>query len=166
MSRTISRDEVFELLSATRLSCRPAGIADFLEDYHQDPERPEVALPLALSDHYLGVQNGHLSEIYEAITGERVEVVGDAGTLLECPCCGYRTLGERFDAEAGTGFDVCRYCGWEDDGTSNPESRSSANKGSMAEYRQRMSERGNFFARDRWERKCEDSEAAPMPRSE
>lgn len=152
MSRTITRDEVFKLLSTARLTCWPAGIADFLEDYHQDPGRPEVGLPLALADHYAGVQNGHLSDIYEALTGERVEVVGGAGKLLECPCCRYRTLTERFDADAGTGFDVCRYCGWEDDGTSNPESRSSANKGSMAEYRQRLSERRNFFARGRWDR--------------
>src|SRR6478735_1052214 len=29
---------------------------------------------------------------------------------LRCPCCGYRTLGER------GGFEICDVCFWEDDG--------------------------------------------------
>lgn len=152
MRRTISREEVFKLISEVRLACAPSGISDLLEDYHQDPGQPEVGLPLALAEYYLGVRNGHLSDIYQALTGARVEVVGDEGTLLSCPCCGYRTLTERFNPKAGTGFDICRYCNWEDDGTLEAESYSSPNRGSMRDYRKRLIEQGNFFRRGRWDR--------------
>jgi anaerobic ribonucleoside-triphosphate reductase len=29
---------------------------------------------------------------------------------LRCPCCGFKTLGER------GGYEICAVCGWEDDG--------------------------------------------------
>jgi Cysteine-rich CPCC len=32
------------------------------------------------------------------------------GVSYRCPCCGYRTLGER------GGFEICEVCFWEDDG--------------------------------------------------
>ena len=32
------------------------------------------------------------------------------GMLYPCPCCGFKTLGER------GGFDICPVCYWEDDG--------------------------------------------------
>lgn len=32
------------------------------------------------------------------------------GSLLHCPCCGRKTLGER------GGYEICPVCGWEDDG--------------------------------------------------
>jgi hypothetical protein len=30
--------------------------------------------------------------------------------MVRCPCCGYRTLGER------GGFEICAVCFWQDDG--------------------------------------------------
>lgn len=152
MRRRVTRREVFELLSKARRTFTPDAVADLLVDHHQDPGQPEIGLPLALTERYRGVQNGHLSDIYEALTGERAEVVGDAGRLVVCPCCGYRTLHERFDSELGTGFDICEHCNWEDDGTSNVDTFSSPNRGSMAEYRKRLSEERNFFDRGRWAR--------------
>lgn len=155
--RIISRGEVFEALSVARLACAPADVPDFLEDHHQDPQQGVASLPSALAANYVGVSNGHLSDIYEALTGERVEVMGDEGVLLECPCCGHSTLDERYDLAAGTGYDICRYCGWEDDGTSNPDALSSVNRGSMSEYREQLIVRRNFFARDRWKKDADDS---------
>jgi len=34
----------------------------------------------------------------------------DDGSLYHCPCCHYKTLGER------GGFELCPICFWEDDG--------------------------------------------------
>ena len=151
MRPTMQRREVFELLARIRLSTVEKDvIADFLEDWSQDSEDPEYALPLALSDFYDGVQNGYLSEIYELLTGTRVEVVGEVSALFACPCCSMRTLSERYDSELGTGYDICRYCGWEDDGTSEPNVLSGANGGSISEYRERIRLEFNFYNRNRW----------------
>ena len=34
---------------------------------------------------------------------------------IACPCCGYATLTER------GGFEICKYCFWEDDGQDNDD---------------------------------------------
>jgi len=57
-----------------------------------------------------------LSEVYEAIIGEKVEVIGKVYELFKCPCCNRNTLSESYDLEKGTGYDICDYCNWEDDG--------------------------------------------------
>ena len=44
-----------------------------------------------------GVSNGFLSEILFAVTGYRLEVCGEVEELYPCPCCGLRTLTERYD---------------------------------------------------------------------
>jgi hypothetical protein len=151
MRQTMHRREVIELLAKVRLSTVEGGaMAEFLEDWGQDPQDPEHALPLALTDYYEGVRNGYLSEIYEVLTGKRVEVVGETSALLACPCCFNRTLSERFDSEEGTGYDICRHCGWEDDGTSDSSASSGANGGSMEEYRARLEAEPNFYNRSRW----------------
>jgi hypothetical protein len=38
------------------------------------------------------------------------------GGPYTCPCCGHLTLGER------GGYDICRECGWEDDGQDDHDS--------------------------------------------
>lgn len=128
----------------------PCVVQEFLDDYHQGAGAPECALPQALSDYYAGVSNGYLSEIYEALTGTRVEVVGEVVELLPCPCCHLKTLHELFNADAGTGYDICPYCGWEDDGTSDPSTRSGANSGSMEDYLAKVESDPNYFFRARW----------------
>ena len=91
-----------------------------------------------VDDEYLGVSNEFLGEIYQALTGVPVIVVGIVEDLHSCPCCGYKTLSERFDPEEGTGFEICRNCNWEDNGTTDPGSFQSLNHGSIGEYRARL----------------------------
>ncbi|WP_199735554.1 CPCC family cysteine-rich protein [Corallococcus sp. AB045] len=55
--------------------------------------------------------------------------MGEAEVLLPCPCCGGRTLTERYDAVVGTGYDICDHCRWEDDGTVSDTVHSSVNRG-------------------------------------
>lgn len=44
------------------------------------------------------------------------EIIGEPIKLESCPCCGYRTIGERGN------YDICKVCWWEDDGQDNQHS--------------------------------------------
>ncbi|WP_199915080.1 CPCC family cysteine-rich protein [Aquimarina sp. Aq107] len=43
-------------------------------------------------------------------------IIGEPVELESCPCCGYRTIGERGN------YDICKVCWWEDDGQDNQHS--------------------------------------------
>lgn len=40
-------------------------------------------------------------------------IEGEAVKMEACPCCGYRTIGERGE------YEICKICWWEDDGQDN-----------------------------------------------
>lgn len=44
------------------------------------------------------------------------KIIGEPIKLESCPCCGYRTIGERGN------YDICKVCWWEDDGQDNQHS--------------------------------------------
>lgn len=145
MRQTISRQEAIRLVSRAReAACEPSVLQELLNDYG-------VATVFdALLEAYAGVSNGFLTQVCEAITGQTLEVTGTFEPRLPCPCCKRRTLTELFDSELGTGYDVCDYCRWEDDGTTDARTRSSANRGSMEEYRDRIRSEQNYYAREKW----------------
>lgn len=97
-----------------------------------------------------GVSNGFLAQLIETITGITVKVEGEVERLYECPCCGYKTLSEKYDSIEGTGYDICPYCGWEDDGTTDIEIIRSINHGSIQEYRNRMETDKNTYYINKW----------------
>ena len=99
---------------------------------------------------FQGVSNGFLSEIIQSITGYKVEVCGEVEVLLPCPCCGFRTLTESYNPIEGTGYDICPYCNWEDDGTIDANTYRSINRGSIADYRQRIRENPNRYYINKW----------------
>lgn len=80
---------------------------------------------------------------------------GERDGLYPCPCCGLRTLTERFDPMEGTGYDICPYCKWEDDGTTEKDADAykSINRGSMSDYRKRLHH--CFIGRLEWEKQLE-----------
>ncbi len=43
-------------------------------------------------------------------------IIGEPIELESCPCCGYRTIGERGN------YEICKVCWWEDDGQDNKDS--------------------------------------------
>lgn len=85
-----------------------------------------------------GITNEYLSSLIETISGCKVEVIGEVEELYKCPCCGYNTLTEKFNPDEGTGYEICPFCGWEDDGTTDIDEYRSINKGSMNDYRKKI----------------------------
>lgn len=84
-----------------------------------------------------GVTNEFLAELMETITGNKIDVVGTVETLYACPCCGYKTLTEGYNPAEGTGYCICPFCNWEDDGTTDVSQYMSINRGSIEDYRKR-----------------------------
>jgi len=147
----IARLKVFELIAKCRLMLvDQKKIEEFLDDYHYDASNMDDDLVKAISECYQGVSNGYLSEIYESIMGEIVEVIGEVSELYLCPCCKRKTLTECYDVDEGTGYDICPYCNWEDDGTKNIELSSGVNKGSIKEYRERIQQNPSYYFREKW----------------
>ena len=85
-----------------------------------------------------GITNEYLSSLIETISGYKVKVIGEVEELYRCPCCGYKTLTEEFNPEEGTGYDICPFCGWEDDGTTDIDEYRSINNGSINDYKKRI----------------------------
>lgn len=119
---TLTRENAYKLIELVRDIVNTIDLSVYLED---DLQKDKIEL----EEDLLGVSNGFLSEVIQTITGYEVEVYGEVEDLLPCPCCGYKTLTERFDLKKGTGYDICPYCGWEDDGTTDIGSYRSINKG-------------------------------------
>lgn len=91
-----------------------------------------------INDLVYGISNEYLSSLIETITGCKVEVIGEVEELYKCPCCGYNTLTEVFNSDEGTGYDICPFCGWEDDGTTDINEYRSINRGSISDYRKKI----------------------------
>ncbi len=145
MRQKISRSDAIQLISQAREAVSaPDRLQALLIDYGTN------TIFDALQQAYAGVSNGFLSQVCEAILGLNIEVIGEPEARLRCPCCQRQTLGELFDPEAGTGYDICGHCGWEDDGTQDPKAHSGVNRGSMAEYRERMDAEFNYYFCDKW----------------
>ena len=103
-----------------------------------------------LEEYFQGVSNGFLAEIVQVVTGYEVEVIGEVEELFPCPCCGMRTLTELYDANEGTGYDICPYCKWEDDGTSEIDMYRSINRGSIEDYRNNIQSNLNKYYINKW----------------
>lgn len=53
---------------------------------------------------------------FETYTSQLNVFAPPSDALYTCPCCGHPTLTER------AGYDICRQCGWEDDGQDDHDS--------------------------------------------
>ncbi len=138
MIYTISRDKAINLIYQVRNIGRERLL--FQDDLNLEDE---------VDAYCQGVSNGFLSEIINAITGYKVEVIGNVENLFNCPCCGFKTLTELYGIDEG-GWDICSYCNWEDDGTIEENKHSSVNRGSINEYRDKMRLNPNKYYIDKW----------------
>jgi hypothetical protein len=145
MRRTVLRGDAIRMISRVReVVCESTVLQEILDDYGA------VTIFDALREEYAAVSNGFLSQVCEAISGETMEVIGEPEDRFRCPCCQRKTLGERYDAAIGAGYEVCGYCGWEDDGTRDEREHSGVNRGSMVEYRERLGKESNYYACEKW----------------
>lgn len=145
------RLEVFLALAKIRMAQMASEeVADLIEEYDTDSSDPLQGLAEALAQQYSGVTNGFLTEVYELVFDEKHEIEGDVDDLHTCPSCQYKTLDEIYDSNLGTGYDICSYCGWEDDGTSDINAQRSVNKGSIADYRKKLTENPNYYYREKY----------------
>jgi len=103
-----------------------------------------------LQEDYSCVTNGFLSDVFELLFDEEVEFEGEVCDFYACSCCGYKTLGEIYNPKLGTGYDICRVCRWEDDGTDDINAQVSINRGSILDYRKKMSDNPNFYYREKF----------------
>jgi len=137
--RNISRGKCFELICSVR------GIVEKEIDLPKYFEEGSSNVNMELSEvDFEGVSNGYLSEIVYAVTGYEVE------ELFPCPCCGLKTLTELYDKNSGTGYDICPYCNWEDDGTTDINSYRSINNGSISDYLNKIRLTPNKYYRNKW----------------
>lgn len=141
--RIISREKFSELIHLVRNVVERE--IDFDEYFEEDSSKANE-----LEADFQGVSNGFLSEIISVIIGCEVEVIGQVEDLLPCPCCGLRTLTELYDELEGTGYDICSYCKWEDDGTKDINSYRSINQGSILDYRKKLLINFNKYYIKKW----------------
>lgn len=140
----LSRNNAYKLIKLMRAMVeKEINLSEIISD-NANMEKTEVSLQ--------GISNGFLSEIIHTITGYEVEVFGEVEELYPCPCCGFKALTEYFDAKEGTGYDICPYCHWEDDGTTETDSYRSINKGSIEDYRKKMRTNFNKYYISKWMR--------------
>lgn len=79
---------------------------------------------------YKGVINTYIESKLNSIGILNVTIFGEEETLIDCLCCGYRTIDERGN------YDICKVCFWEDDGNFlDPECYSSANRMNLSQAR-------------------------------
>lgn len=96
---------------------------------------------------FIGVTNGFLAQVIHAITGYKVEVIGEIeDEMYTCPCCGYKSLTEM------AAYDICSYCFWEDDGTVDIHARRAVNHGSIEDYRKKIKMNPNKYYINKYRR--------------
>lgn len=141
--KIMSRENAFKLIELIHNKLyTKMDLSQFFDTSFLDEEDLEVDLA--------GISNGFLSELIHTITGYEVEICGEAEELYPCPCCGFKTLTERYDSAEGTGYDICPYCKWEDDGTIDVDTYSSINRGSILDYRKQIDNNPNIYYINKW----------------
>jgi predicted RNA-binding Zn-ribbon protein involved in translation (DUF1610 family) len=120
---------------------------DYCSGMVSDVTKRQVVLE-SIRYRFRGAPNKYIANYIRDIFGIEAIVTGKLESLFPCPCCGARSLDELYNRECATGYDICEYCGWEDDGTTDPNKRSSVNRGTMNEYRSNLSL--DALNRSRW----------------
>lgn len=147
MQNKIFREKAIELISKIRdVIKKDIDLSDYFGSDFMVCNEEEVELETDIQ----GVSNGFLAEIICAVTGYNFEVCGEGEKMYPCPCCGFKTLTEIYNLTEGTGYEICPYCGWEDDGTIDPKVYRSINKGSMNDYRKNMQTKSNKYYINKW----------------
>lgn len=142
----LTREKAYEMIRKIQERVSQIDFIQYMDGDLSEEEETEPVPELS------GISNGFLAELIHLFTGYEVEVYGEVEVRYPCPCCGFRTLTESYDPEEGTGYEVCPYCKWEDDGTVDIEAYRSINRGSISDYRKRMQRESNRYYIEKWMR--------------
>lgn len=144
---SISRENALKLMDEVRsIVGKQIELSRYLEQDFSENSVEQTELEVYCQ----GVSNGFLSEIIHAVVGYGIEVVGEVEELFPCPCCGFRNLTELYDPNEGTGYDICPYCNWEDDGTTEINEYRSINRGTIEDYRNKIDVNLNKYYINKW----------------
>ena len=146
MVSELTREEAFEYISSVKMCDMQEKdfkeiFLDMCMDYRSKVTSEATKRKAVLESvryEFRGAPNKFVASYIKETFGENVIVKGKLEVLLPCPCCGARSLTELYDPKCGTGYDICEYCRWEDDGTADLKQHSSVNKGSMLDYRKKL----------------------------
>ncbi len=145
MKKIIARKNVVKLVDEIReLIYNEIDVSKYYEEGYD-----EISEGIEETD-IRGISNGFLSEVLNMVIGEKIEVTGEVEKLFPCPCCNQRTLTEPYNQVEGTGYEICPYCNWEDDGTTDIKSYRSINGGSIEDYRRNMKDSYDKYYISKW----------------
>lgn len=120
-----------------------------LRNSEHNPYDPVFSAVLmdSVSYAYYGVQNQFLIVEMESRGVFNAKITGEKEALVSCPCCGYETLPNWGQ------YDICKICGWEDDGNRDELRYSSVNRGTLADYQSKLREQ--FEENTKFKEQCE-----------
>jgi len=149
-NQKVARESVYRTIMQARLKLREGSeITPEIDQASKNGTR-EKSLLDEITHSYRGTTNEYLAEIMNVLIGNKVEVIGEPDLLFTCPCCSFRTLDEKYDLQEGTGYDICDYCRWEDDGTTDEKLQSGVNRCSLSELRARIVEHPSKYTIRKW----------------
>lgn len=141
----MSRENFLELMYLIRgFIEKEINLSEYLEEYNSNADLESNELDVQ------GISNGFLSQIAYLMTGYEIEIVGEVEELFSCPCCRLKTLTELYNELEETGYDICPYCKWQDDGTTDIHAYRSINKGSITDYRNKLCSDFNKYYINKW----------------
>lgn len=146
MRKHLSRKRVFDEISRRLFLLKAVDVDDLRTDGFSGVSELDVILDW-LDYQYGSSPNDFIAELYEFLFQCPVSVFGSRTELIACKCCGFETL-----EEAG-GYNICKWCGWEDDGTTDPCLKVSINRGSMNDYRDKLKASNRLSLFHRWHHK-------------
>jgi hypothetical protein len=151
MTQKISRKQAIGLIvQMHKIIVGHMELWNYFDDYRNmhmtDVEQESLGVQLEYIEVQLeSVSNGYLSQFFHTILGcDDIEVCGEIENRYTCQCCGYKTLDEI------GGYDICPYCNWEDDGTTDINMKMSINHGSIQDYRDKIKNNPNKYYIDKW----------------
>lgn len=138
----ISRSEAIIMSSFLRMlsldskrltSLTEAAMAEFERSDSKEEEKNEY-LRKYIEIKFSNYTNTYLKIFIGRYLHFEFDIVGNEPKLEECPCCQFKTLKKLSE------YFICPVCFWEDDGTSDNDKFSGANKMTLGEAKMNFSE--------------------------
>jgi Cysteine-rich CPCC len=118
--------QILRLSSNERESKTIDAISEAEDEFVADKEKSEY-LRKYLENELKNSSNSYLEKIFFETLSAKVEILSEDPNLLDCLCCGYKTIEKRGE------YFICEVCYWEDDGSTSKDAFSSPNKMTLSD---------------------------------